>query len=77
MEHPYRTPWRPPAAEHSRRGWDELAIPLVVLLVGGLRAIPALLRHEDFGAGSTAALVMVAIGLAGVIAEIGAHLGPR
>jgi hypothetical protein len=51
-----------------------MAIPAVVLVIGGIRAIPALLRHEDFGASATVALLMVVLGLLGAGFDLAVRL---
>jgi hypothetical protein len=64
---PYRTAWQSPAPARTR---DDLAIFVVITLVGALRAVPALVRGEDFGLGATVALFMMLLGALGWLSEI-------
>jgi hypothetical protein len=77
---PYRTAWEPPPPPPARpaaRDWDELIIPLLLLGIGSIRAVPALLRHHDFGAGDTVALAMVVLGALGVLLDLAGRLRRR
>jgi hypothetical protein len=68
VPNPYRVPGQPPVpAERAEpRSWDEFAILALLVAIGAIRAIPALLRHEEFGASATVALFMVVLGLTGL-----------